>query len=257
MRPLVVTTLFTYLELEDVLAATAPFYTDYQFRTRRPAEEIAARVRGRARRSFCAGFSAARPRRFDLVPPRPGRAPSKNWARTRERIVKALNYLEEQGDLTLKVAGLRQGYRIKSRPADAGALKRTLVERFQTREKNDLQRVAQVVSLAEGAGCIVRRLLAHFGEERDRDCGHCSVCLGQAPQPISDLASPAPEIDLEAMRELRREHPRALGSARQLARFLCGLTSPQLTVSKLGKHPLFGSQAGVRFRDVARALKAS
>ena len=37
---------------------------------------------------------------------------------TRSRIIKALTYLEEQGDLTLKVAGLRQGYRIKTRPTD-------------------------------------------------------------------------------------------------------------------------------------------
>ena len=114
-----------------------------------------------------------------------------------------------------------------------------------------------MVALAEDPGCIVRRLLVHFGEERERDCGHCSVCLGEAPRPISDDAPPVPTFDPEAMDALRRAHPRALGSPRQAARFLCGLTSPQLTVAKLGKHPLFGSQAEVRFRDVAKALKGS
>ena len=137
---------------------------------------------------------------------------------TRERVVKALGHLEEHGDLTLKVAGLRQGYRIKNHPADAEALKRTLVGRFQTREANDLQRVEQVVALAEGDGCIVRRLLAHFGEERQQDCGHCSACLGQDPQRISDDAPPAIAFDAEAVGALRHKHPRALSSPRQVAR---------------------------------------
>ena len=255
MRPLVVTTLFTYLELEDIIAATAPFYTDYQFRTLRPAEEVLGRFEGE-RADFLRGIFAHAAKGsvwsyLDVA------KSVENLGTTRERIVKALTYLEERGDLALKVAGLRQGYRITNRPADADALKRVLSERFQTREKNDLHRVAQVVALAEGPGCIVRRLLAHFGEERKRDCGHCSVCLGEKPRPISDSAPPAPVFDLEAVNALRRAHPRALGSPRQTARFLCGLTSPQLTVSKLGKHPLFGSQGGARFRDVARTFAKS
>ena len=255
MRPLVVTTLFTYLELEDVITATAPFYTEYQFSPRRPEKEIVARFEGERadflRTLFGHASKGSVWSHLDVADT------VEKLGTTRERIVKALTYLEEQGDLTLKVAGLRQGYRLTNRPPDADALKRTLVGRFQTREKNDLRRVEQVVALAEGDGCIVRRLLAYFGEARERDCGHCSVCLGEEPQPISDAAPPAPVFDADAVRALRHAHPRALGSTRQLARFLCGLTSPQLTASKLGKHPLFGSQAGTRFRDVAHSVKSS
>ncbi len=254
MRPLVVTTLFAYLELEDVITTTAAFYTEYQLRARRPVEEIFARFAGE-RGEFVRGLlghatKAAIWSHLDVA------STVRELGTTRDRIVKALNYLEEQGDLTLKVAGLRQGYRVKNRPSDAESLKQTLVKRFQTREDSDLRRVEQVVALAEGPGCIVRRLLAHFGEERKRDCGHCSVCLGDPPQPITDRAQAAVVFDAGAVRALRREHPRALGSSRQVARFLCGLTSPQLTASKLGKHPLFGSQVGVSFRDVEHAAKA-
>ena len=39
----------------------------------------------------------------------------------RERIVAALNFLEEQGDLKLQVAGARQGYRLKHQPDDVTA----------------------------------------------------------------------------------------------------------------------------------------
>src|SRR6202035_2382197 len=103
---------------------------------------------------------------------------------TRSRIIKALNYLEEHGDLTLKVAGVRQRYRIKTPPADVSALKEQLIQRFETRERNDVERVRQVVEFAEESGCLVRHLLHHFGEDLARDCGRCSSCSGNSRRVI-------------------------------------------------------------------------
>ena len=253
LRPLVVTTLFAYLELADVVAATAPFYTEYRFQPLRPMEEIIGKFDGERaeflRRLFGLAIRAKTWHHLDL----PNAV--ERLGTTRDRIVKAFTYLEERGDLTLKVVGLRQGYRVTNPPADAPALKRTLVERFEAREQNDIRRVAQVVALAEGAGCIVRRLLAHFGEARADDCGHCSVCLGEPPRPVVGAGMPLPALDADALRALRRDHPRALGSPRQMTRFLCGLTSPLLTTAKLGQHRLFGTMAGARFREVEAAVQ--
>ena len=251
MRPLVVTTLLAYLELADVITATAPFYTEYQFRTLKPVEAILAGFAGERaeflRRLFGYATKAKTWFHLDLL------GVIEHLGTTRDRVVKALSYLEEQEDLILKVTGLRQGYRVKSRPANPDALKRTLVEHFETREGNDIRRVEQVVALMEDPGCIVRRLLAHFGEEFGRDCGHCSVCLGEPTRSILGERPPPLAFDAAGVRSLRREHPRALGTSRQVARFLCGLTSPLLTSSKLSKHPLFGTLAGVRFRDIEEA----
>jgi len=49
---------------------------------------------------------------------------------------------------------------------------------------------------------------------------------------------------------LRKQFPKALATSRQIARFLCGLTSPQLSAAKLSKHALFGTQAETPFREV-------
>ncbi len=253
MRPLVVTTLFAYLELADVIAATAPFYTEYQFRPLQPIDEIIAKFAG-ARADFLRqlfGFATRAKIWFQLDLT----SAIEHLGTTRDRIVKAFGYLEEQGDLTLKATGLRQGYRVKNRPAHAGELKQTLIERFETREENDIRWVEQVVALMENPGCIVRRLLSHFGEDRKQDCGHCSVCLGEPPRPVTSMVPPAPSFDAATLRALQREHPRALGTPRQTARFLCGLTSPLLTTSKLSKHPLFGKLAGARFRDVQNVAR--
>jgi ATP-dependent DNA helicase RecQ len=81
----------------------------------------------------------------------------------------------------------------------------------------------------------------------------------QAPQPVDaaqrfGLPEPAetPEIELDRalLDELTAEHPTALGTPRQRARFLCGLSSPATTKAKLSRHALFGSLAEQRFADV-------
>jgi ATP-dependent DNA helicase RecQ len=171
-----------------------------------------------------------------------------------DRIVKAFTYLEEQGDLTLKATGLRQGYRIKSRPADVTALKQSLAERFEARERKDIERVSQVVALTEHRGCIVRKLLAYFGEDLRHDCGHCESCLGGPRKPVAlPRDQRVPSFDQSLIRALRSEHPQTLGTPRQIARFLCGLTSPQLTRSKLSRHALFGRLAETPFHAVMTA----
>ncbi len=47
-------------------------------------------------------------------------------------------------------------------------------------------------------------------------------------------------VDPTTIQDLRSQYPRALGHPRQLARFLCGMTSPAITKAKLSRHTLFG-----------------
>jgi ATP-dependent DNA helicase RecQ len=258
MRPLVVNTLLTYLELDDVIEATAPFYSEYKFQFLRPEEEVLAQFDAERAAYLRKVFAAAKRARawatIDLEDA------ASRLQTSRERLTRALGYLEEKGDLLLKVAGVRQGYRRKTRLADRAALERSLVERFETRERNDVARTRQVLALVEEPGCLVRRLLAHFGEELGRDCGHCGPCLGErsARLPSRENSLEA-RLDAEAISELRAEHPGALGTPRQLARFLCGLSSPRLTRAKLTRHSLYGRLEAASFlavMEMARRLPA-
>jgi ATP-dependent DNA helicase RecQ len=252
VRPLVVETLLTYLELADVIQATEPFYNEYQFMPLKPSQEILAGFdAGRA--EFLGGIfsSAVKAQKWFSI----DLSKAQHRLRTtRGRIIKALTFLEERGDLTLKVAGLRQGYRIKTRPKDPVALKSRLIERFATRERNDVGRVREVVQLAEHSGCVVRYLLHYFGEDLARNCGHCSSCSGVSRIRIIKETKP-PELDQAKFAALQRQHTEALTSPRQIARFLCGMSSPLLTQTKLNKHPDFGSLAEVPFRTVLEAAE--
>jgi ATP-dependent DNA helicase RecQ len=254
VRPLVAGTLLTYLELADVIESTEPFYNEYEFLPLKPSQEILSKFDG-ARTAFLNGLftSATKKQKWFSIDLN---ATIIRLATTRSRIIKALNYLEEQGDLTLKVGGLRQGYRIKTPPADISALKQKLIERFEMRERNDVDRVRQVVQMAEESGCIVRHLLQHFGESFGRDCGHCSSCAGSASRVIR-VAGETNQLKLDGheITALQKMNPGALGSARQIARFFCGLNSPLLAQAKLNKHAKFGSLAEVPFQLVMKTAE--
>jgi ATP-dependent DNA helicase RecQ len=249
-RDLVVKTLLTYLELDGILRSTGQFYTEFKFQPRRPSEEILAQFDA-ARAEFIRGvFRTARKGRtwFTLDT----EAACRKLGQPRERIIAALNYLEERGDLVVEATGTRQGYRQLRQPDDHKALVDSLAERFLDREAHDIARVESVVQLAEHCGCSTTFLLNYFGEERN-DCGHCGRCEGGAKSATKlPRASSSPQIDAQLVRRLRAEKLSALRTPRQLARFLCGITSPAATRAKLRQRPEFGQFSHVPFAEVLK-----
>src|SRR4029077_548983 len=106
----------TYLELDDVLQSTGPFYSEFRFQPQRPVPEILAKFDPARAASLKSLFQAARRGRtwFTLDADEVGR----KLNQPRERIVAALDYLEEHGDLLVEATGVRQGYRRLQAPAD-------------------------------------------------------------------------------------------------------------------------------------------
>jgi ATP-dependent DNA helicase RecQ len=250
IRPLVLNTLLTYLELDGYLEAGTPFYARYQFQPLCTSAEILVRFTGE-RRAFLTTILAQAVK-------------AKTWfaldlekaaiaaGATRDRVVSALQYLEEQRLLTLKAEGVRNRYRRLRASAKLDDLARTLHQRTLERETREIDRLRQVLELAGHDGCLVSHLGAHFGEPLAQPCGHCSWCLnGHRAAAIPSRPTPAidsglrPRVDV-----LRREQSALFAEPRALARFLCGLTSPRLSRARLGSHPLFGALDQVPFPQV-------
>ncbi|HUT09778.1 MAG TPA: RecQ family ATP-dependent DNA helicase [Thermoguttaceae bacterium] len=254
VRVLVVKTLLTYLELENVIHATSPFYSEYKFQPQKSSEEILARF-DRRRADFLKNvFRHARKGKtwFSLDVEAVGRA----IGEARERIVAALGYLEERGDLVLQAAGVRQGFRVEQIPDDLTPLCEDLGERFRRREEQDVARVRGMLEFAEHDGCLTQHLLAYFGENRDA-CGHCGRCDGEPAKPLPPARyTPPGASDLDALRRLKAEGHAALAAPRQLVRFLCGLGSPATTRARLRAHPMFGRFASVPFHEVLAFVEA-
>jgi ATP-dependent DNA helicase RecQ len=173
----------------------------------------------------------------------------------RERVVRALDHLEQRGLVELKVSDVRQRFTFLARPASREALADSLAERFERRERVEAERVHRVLAHVEHEGCQVQELVGYFGEVRPERCGHCSYCLTGTAQRVPDMASPAPiDVDLRALVDA---HPDALGLPRQQARFLCGLSSPAGVRAKLTKHPLFGALTDRPFTEVLAWCEAT
>jgi ATP-dependent DNA helicase RecQ len=261
IRPLVVDTVITYLELEGLLQPTRAFYESTQVQFLRPDSDILAGHTEERRRFLARLFEAGKrgPKYLTLELD----AAAQKLGEPRERIAKALAWLEETGAISQKPAGLRHGFRLcgdaaRVPPGDVAA---RLAELFARREERDLARMAGLLEFAGAPGCITRRLLAHFGEElADENCGHCHFCRTGEPAvrivlPATPIA-PLTEADAEEIRELIFEEKAALSSPRAITRYLCGLTSPATTRAKLTRRPDFGRWATVPFKTVLAQVQA-
>ena len=254
IRQLVVRTLLTYLELQGYIAGGTPFYSSYRFKPRASSKEILSHFEGERRDFVTQILSHAKKARLWFTID--AEAAAKSMQQPRERIVRALDYLSEQGWLELETQGTRNQFERLKMPDDLAALARQMHERTVQREASELSRLRDVVKLIEHDGCQVAALCQHFGEQRDTPCGHCTWCLngGTAVQLSQTTAAPIDDKVLVQARELARKHLQALGDATLLARFLCGVSSPALAKAKLSSHALFGALADVPLDDVRARL---
>jgi ATP-dependent DNA helicase RecQ len=252
LRQLVLRTALTYLELSGVLQQGTPTYAGYELRLLEgwTEDKIAAAFPGEPGRLVKQVFTQAKLGRtwYKLNPAEAAEA----LGQERRRVVRMLEVFEERGMVELRASDVRSVYTRLREREDAKALAADLYARFLAREKAEIERLQQVLSLIEHPGCQVNALVGHFGEPRQKPCGHCTFCRTKKPTVLPALeAFPPISADwAHELRGLRGIHPQALGEPRQLARWLCGLTSPATSRARLGKHPHFGALEERPFAEV-------
>lgn len=256
LRASVLSTLLTYLELDGFLEAGTPVYSTYRFQPQMNSKEILARYEGEERSFLTSVFrqSVKAKTWFDIDLAKTSVA----TGASRERIVGALDQLAADGLLILKVEGLRHRYRVLVVPPSLDDLATRLHDKLLAREERELARLDQVMELVRLDGCQTSYLGEHFGETLAEPCGRCRWCRTHTPVNVPERSeAPIDAATWDRAEALRSTHSDPLAAPRAFARFLCGLTSPRLTVKKLSSHPLFGVFADVPFRDLhARARGA-
>jgi len=251
IRPLVLRTLLTYLELDGYLEGGTPFYQNYSFKPLLSSAQILDQFQGE-RKAFLAGlFRQAQKAKiwFNIDPS----AAAAALQTDRERIVRALDWLAEKNMLEVKVSGVRHRYRQLKKPDDGDLLAEQLFQRMQKRELAELKRLQQVVDLINADSCQTALLAAHFSEVLQQGCGHCSWCMHkQEPMPERAQCDIADQLrkEIGAMLSEQEDARAVLRGPRSLARFLCGITSPAIGRAKLGKHAAFGVLSGIPFHQV-------
>ncbi len=249
IRTTVISTVMTYLEIDGIIEATGSFYSTYRVKFIRSVEQILSGRPG-VEKKFLKRLLDAGEMKYWWSYFEPS-ALAVEWGVPREKIVAVLGELELAGDIILKVSGVRQGYRLKTDPGDLRALAGRMSALFGEREQADLQRLGQVLGLSSQRGCLTGYLTKHFGEALEKPCGHCDRCRGVPAKTIKRPKSrPVTDEELGQVNRLVEERHAPLASERQLARFLCGMSSPAGTRARLNRHDAFGILADVPFAEV-------
>lgn len=244
IRPLVVRTLLTYLELDGLLRSTGPTYTEYKVAFMRPRQELLS-LFDQQRAEFLEQVFAQGKQGRTWLTLHPAQVAA-TLSEPVQRIERALDYLVQQAHIQLKPAGLRLGYQRAAQDLDTPAVAAKMIQLFRKREERDLARLQNVCDWMNEPTCHAGALTAYFGEA-NQPCGKCSRCLNH-PVQLQERSHVQPDKDL--LQRLSAERHGALTRPRQLARFVCGVTSPQLTRAKLNKRQEFGALAGVPFQEV-------
>ncbi len=253
IRPLVLRTLLTGLELNGYLTGGTPFYSDYQFKPLKSSAEILQQFDG-DRREFLGNLFRQSTRskiwfKIDLD------EAAANMQQPRKRLVDALDYLGEIGLLEVKVSGVRNRYRIERRPESNQTFAQELIEAAAQREQRELGRLQQVLDWILLDGCQSSALSARFENPLEQPCGHCSWCRQRKPVQLNELAAITLEpAVIEQARQLQLAKPAVLRSNVELARVLCGVSSPAIGRAKLTSAALFGVAEAIPFQAVLDQL---
>lgn len=159
-----------------------------------------------------------------------------------------LRELTLAGDAIVEPRRVAHRYRLKNPEADPRATIDAIVNRFERREREDLARLNKVVKYATQSGCLTAMLAKYFGSPDPQPCGNCDRCRGLAPVKLKrPPARAVTDEEWQQITALVKSPNSALGTARQLARFLCGMTSPATRFLRDGR---FGLLSDLPFHEV-------
>ncbi|KAL8663604.1 MAG: hypothetical protein Q9168_008068, partial [Polycauliona sp. 1 TL-2023] len=173
----------------------------------------------------------------------------------REEVVQKLQGWNDSGAIDLRPTGLIHRFKITKEFPQGEAAKQEIITAIYTqiveREQSDMSRVQQVISLVTSNGCLSRELAKHFSDETSvpiQGCGTCGFCTTKKPVQYSSSVNPqAKKRPEESKIKAILSATKVRDDARFLARLGHGVSSPRVTMEKLGKHPVFGSMADCDF----------
>ncbi len=245
IRQLPLKTLLVQLELRGIIAPRYAYFAEYRFKYLLTPEQLVERFQGERQQFVKAIVSTSKIARtwctvdFDAL-----------WhqhSAERGRVIKALDYFQEQGWIEMESKQMTEVYALLDRNFDAQALAEGLHAYFQAQEQNEIRRIHAMLALFAANQCLSHRLALHFGDDNaPTHCGHCSVCDGDH-QPLPEpprLPLPEARQVFAAATPFIERHQALTGFSpgnECLTRFLCGVTTPLFTRIKARQIPGFAA----------------
>jgi ATP-dependent DNA helicase RecQ len=249
IRQTVIETIFTYLEMDEILEVGGKSFDTYRLKLLRPLGALLAGRKSKERKLLEQLFAPMDAEWKWLSVKIPEVA--SGLGIPPDTLRELISELENGGDIALKKSGWRQAYRLKKIDTDPKSISAAMAEKLQERETRELARLDQVLALAQTKRCLTQTLLAHFGEKMDEPCGHCDRCREIAPVKLKRTKPRKISTSEHAqILSLLEEKHAALGTPRQLARFLCGMSSPASMRARLYRNDSYGLLSDLPFAEV-------
>jgi ATP-dependent DNA helicase RecQ len=222
----------------------------YSFKQLQPEADIVAAFQGERRQFVQAIFAECEAKKIwtyvDIS------AVMAKYGADRQRIVIALEYFDEKGWIQLESKQMKEVFDALAAAVDVEALSEKIYRIFLEREAHEIARLKRMLEFFSQSACFSFELAGYFGQDLGGGkCGHCSACKGEKvilPQPrtVKALAN----YDFKALSRdfvgLAKERPSSVA----LARFLCGITTPALSIQQVKKLVGFGTLERYSFPEV-------
>lgn len=171
----------------------------------------------------------------------------------RERVIKALEYFDDNKWIELRSQQGIDVYEIINRNFDIETLSATLTGMFKKKEKTEINRIHKMLKFFESDSCLSVGLSNYFGETGIRNCGHCSVCKsGKVIIPPAQKKEPLSSYPYKVtVREIVELMGDQLNPTKT-TKFLCGISTPLLSRHKVKQLSNFGLFEEYPFKEVKK-----
>ncbi len=249
IRLLPLKTLLVYLELFNIIKPKYTYFEEYSFKCLQTPETIADRFKGERKQLVQAMFAHSTTKKIwtviDIKPL------LENVRVERSRVIKALEYFDQQGWIELRSGQAVDVFDILTQNIEVENLTEQLIALFEQKEKREIKRIHTMLRFFESEHCLSRNLSLYFGEKGIDRCGHCSVCT--SGKTVLPPPSQLPLLTTYNFEEMTSEFHNVLGNGLSAAvptKFLCGIHSPLFTRKKIKQMANFGKLEDYPYKDV-------
>ncbi len=258
IRLLPLKTLLVYLELEGVINPGYVRFDEYKFKYRLDPDVIIEKFDGERKAFVQKVIDHCRTKKVWTYVDIQSIARDYAGAK-RERIIAALEYFSERGWIELQSKQTFEGYNILNRDIGVDQVAEKMYRLFQAKERQEIQRIQNLIEFFESSSCISLKLARYFGEEITKDrCCHCSFCkTGPA---VMNRTIDLPPLSTLKFSELAGDFIEKTGervSVLAVTKYLCGISSPALIRLKARTLSHFGCLEKYPFLQVKQWVRDS
>lgn len=180
----------------------------------------------------------------------------------RKRVVAALDYLAEKNLIALETKRITQVYQVHTEVINNPELAQQLHSYFVDKEQAEIKRIAALIRFFELKSCLSYNLARYFDDNKaPEQCGHCSVCRGQAVTLEYSITPTNVADDViyqrtdELLSHLAAKGFNNIGIETQ-CRFLAGMSVPLFARNKVRQLSGFGLCEQQRYSEIKAKLLA-